>query len=654
MIGKKPRLVAMIVMPLFAMGANAAVSTPEGLAHRVIAGASAEPSQGADLTARRELESLIDGVMATQLGSQHVAGAAISIVKDGELLLAKGYGYEDVERKVPVDPERTVFRAGSIAKLFTWTAVMQLVEAGKLNLDADVNTYLTDFKIPGTYPEPVTIRNLLTHTAGFEDGGLGYLMERSADGIMPLGAFLAKHMPARVRPPTTDFAGSTGAAYSNWGAALAGHIVATVSGVPFDYYIEQRILQPLGMARSTFREPLPPDFAARLSGGYTFAGGVFKRHGFEYIHNFGPAGSLSSTVADMAKFMNAHLQHGVLGDARILRVETARLMQTRALSPDPAMNGMCLGFTETWVNGRRLIGHDGGTPTFASDLILIPEANVGLFVSTNSPGGHGVIREVEKAFMDRYFPARLPEIKPAPNSAARAVRYHGTYRAQRRSYEKLDKIVAATGDIRVRPGPDGTLMIGSSQGPRSWLEIGDGVYRRKDDDRVIAFKGDQGRRASHLLGSYGTYAAERIEWWETAKFHAWLLGAGMIFFIGAIVSAFRQRGADRAGPKRLRWARSTLAAAALLNIAFVVSFVLSLSGGPSELVFDLPSSLYVALTLPLISLPPSAMSAVFAAFAWKERAWTLVGRILYSVTALFAMAFLWVLHYWNALGYRLG
>ncbi len=601
-----------------------------------------------------EFEEFIDGIMTAQLRSQHVAGAAIAVVKDGELFFVKGYGYEDVERKVPVDPEKTLFRVGSTSKLFTWTAVMQLVEAGELDLDADVNAYLTDFKIPDTYPEPVTIKNLLTHTAGFEDGGLGYLMERSADGIMPLGAFLAKHMPARVRAPTTDFASSTSAAYSNWGAALAGHIVATVSGMPFDDYIEQRILQPLGMARSTFREPLPSELAARMSGGYTFANGVFRRHGFEYIHNFGPAGSLSSTVADMARFMIAHLQHGVLADARILGEETVRLMHTRALSPNPAMNGMCLGFYETWVNGRRLVEHDGGTPTFISDLVLIPEANIGLFVSTNTSGGGSVIREVENAFMDRYFPARLPDIESAPDSAARAARYRGTYRTQRRSYEQLDKIVAATGDIRVQPGPDGTLLIGSSDGPRTWVEIGEGVFRRKDADRVIAFKDDQGRRASHLLGPFGAFAAERIAWWETAKFHALLLGAGMIFFIGAIVSTIRQRRADRTGPKRLRWARPTLAAAALLNIAFVIGFVLSLSGGASELVIDLPSSLYVALTLPLISLLPSAMSAVFAAYAWKECAWTLSGRAFYSLAAFCALAFLWVLNYWNALGYRIG
>ncbi len=291
---------------LLATSAGVDAGAPSALAYRAISGASAEPLPGPGLVGREETEAFIDGVMATQLSSQHIAGATIAVVKDGELFFAEGYGYEDVEKKVPVDPEQTLFRVGSTSKLFTWTAIMQLVEEGKLDLDADVNTYLADFKIPDTYAEPITIRNLLTHTPGFEDGGLGYLMEQSPDELMPLGEFLAQHMPARVRPPTTDFASSTGAAYSNWGVALAGHIVATVSGMPFDDYIEQRILKPLGMSRSTFREPLPPELVARMSGGYTWQAGAFRRHGFEYIHNFGPAGGLSTTAADMAKFMIAH------------------------------------------------------------------------------------------------------------------------------------------------------------------------------------------------------------------------------------------------------------------------------------------------------------------------------------------------------------
>lgn len=291
---------------------------------------------------------------------------------------------------------------------------------------------------------------------------------------------------------------------------------------------------------------------------------------------------------------------------------------------------------------------------FITDLQLIPEAGVGLFVSTNSPGGGKAIGELQKAFMDRYFPARLPDVKAPSDFATRAARYTGTYRALRRSYTRLDKVIAAAGDIRVQPGPEGTLLISSSEGPVPWVEVGEGIFRRENEDDVIAFKGDDVDRASHLVGPFAAIPSERITWYDSARFHTTLLGLGMILFIGAIVSAIRRRHADRAGPKRLRWARPTLAAVALLNVAFVVGFALSLSSGVNELVFDLPSGLYVALALPLIALLPTVASVLFAGVAWKERAWTLGGRIFYSLATFFALAFLWVINYWNLLGYRIG
>ncbi|HEY7698254.1 MAG TPA: serine hydrolase domain-containing protein, partial [Vicinamibacteria bacterium] len=201
---------------------------------------------------REELEAFLDGAIASQMRSYHVASATVSVVKDGELYFAKGYGWADREKRTSVDPEKTLFRPGSISKLFTWTSVMQLVERGKIDLDADVNTYLKDFKIPDTFPgKPVTMKHLLTHTPGFEDGALGYLLIKDEHQLVPLSASLAAHVPWRVRPPWTY------SSYSNYGAALAGLIVANVSGMPFEEYVEKNIFEPLGMSHSTFREPLP-------------------------------------------------------------------------------------------------------------------------------------------------------------------------------------------------------------------------------------------------------------------------------------------------------------------------------------------------------------------------------------------------------------
>src|SRR5215475_13481948 len=156
------------------------------LEHQPIQSAWPRPLPIAGPTTPAEMESFMDGFMAVQLPTAGVAGVTVSVVKDGQLFFAKGYGYADPDKRIPVDPDKTLFRPGSISKTFTWTAVMQLVEQGKLDLDVDVNTYLRDFKLPATFAAPVTLRNLMTHTAGFEDGGAGYLFKDTPNELVPL------------------------------------------------------------------------------------------------------------------------------------------------------------------------------------------------------------------------------------------------------------------------------------------------------------------------------------------------------------------------------------------------------------------------------------------------------------------------------------
>jgi len=265
--------VALCSLPLLALAQGGGGS--DAFAYKA-SDAAAKPLPAHGPTTVEEMEAFVDGFMSSQMKAGPVAGAAVIVVKDGQVFFQKGYGYEDFDKRVPVDPAQTLFRPGSVSKLFTWTSIMQLVEQGKLDLDADVNTYLKDFQVKSTWPQPVKLRNIMTHTGGFEDGGVGYLFAGKAEDLLPLGEWVAKHEPARVRPPTTDFNDGTGASYSNWATALAGHIVETVSGQSFDDYVAQHIFQPLGMERSTFGEPLPETLAPRMSGGYSFEAGTFK------------------------------------------------------------------------------------------------------------------------------------------------------------------------------------------------------------------------------------------------------------------------------------------------------------------------------------------------------------------------------------------
>ncbi|WBY08783.1 serine hydrolase [Sphingomonas sp. 7/4-4] len=273
------------------------------------------PTGLATLT-KADADAWLDGFMPYALARGDVAGAVVVVVKDGQVVTQRGFGYSDVAKRAPVDPATTLFRPGSTSKLYTWTAVMQQVEAGKLDLDADVNRYL-DFKIPPYQGKPITLRNIMTHTAGFEEIIKGLL---TFDKPVPsLGDVLKHRIPERIYAPGTT------PAYSNYATALAGYIVERVSGMPFDDYIERNIFGRLGMQYASFRQPLPARLKPYMSQGYELGSGPAK--GYELI-GMAPAGASAISGGDMAKFMIAHLANG----GPLLKPETAKLMH----APRPA------------------------------------------------------------------------------------------------------------------------------------------------------------------------------------------------------------------------------------------------------------------------------------------------------------------------------
>ena len=387
-----------------------------------------------------DIESFLDGVMPLQLAREDIAGAVIAVVKDGKILFAKGYGYSDVAKRTPVSPEATLFRPGSISKLFTWTAVMQLVDQGKLDLDSDVNQYL-DFKIPDTYPKPITLRNIMTHTSGFEETDKELFLPDVKD-LKPLDDYLKTHLPQRIFPPGVT------PAYSNYATCVAGYIVQRVSGQPYDDYIESHILKPLGMAHTSFRQPLPDALKPLLSNGYNVASKPAKP--FEVVQPW-PAGSSSVSANDMTHLMIAHLQDGQFEGVQILRPETARLMHSRQFENNPRLNGMALGFYEETRNGHRIIGHGGDTICFHSDLHLMPDAAMGFFISYNSAGKGEISPRsaVWNQFLDRYFPYTPPAATMVPNAEdARMV--SGDYIISRRSQTTILSLVELSAAVLSR------------------------------------------------------------------------------------------------------------------------------------------------------------------------------------------------------------
>jgi len=602
-----------------------------------------------------EVEAFVDGVMAEQLKSYHIPGATVAVVADGELLFAKGYGYADLATHRPVVAERTVFRAGSVSKVFTWTAVMQQVEKGKVDLDADVNDYLTDFKIPPAFGKPVTVADIMTHTAGFEDRRVG-ILKAGPDGLKPLATYLKDGVPARVFPPGEV------PAYSNYGASLAGYIVEVVSGVPFDQYVEKNIFEPLGMERSTFREPVPPALAADVAVGYEFEGGAFEAQDFELLQEY-PAGSMSATAPDMARFMLAHLQEGRYGSRRILGEAAAREMHRRLFTADPRVNGWVHGFMEMTLNGERVVWHGGDTIYFHTALALFPERGVGVYVSYNSPDGTFARFDLLRGFADRYFPAaKEPAPKPGPGAADAAARYAGPYLVSRSVFTRLMKLSEFLNPTTLKVTPEGYLLAPGGMGrpPCRYAELEPGIFRRVEADETLGDKlvfavDGSGRVKCAFFENDLSNVLIRVPWYRAAPFHRVVLGACLAVFLSAIfiwpvgwfLGRRRQRPRD---PFLARLTRLCAWCLGLLNVIFVVAVMRFFD--PVGVLYGLSAGLKAALVIPIVTTVLAVAVVVLAVVAWVKGFWRVPGRVHYTLVALAAAAFVLWLNYWNLLGFR--
>jgi len=472
-----------------------------------------------------DVEAFLDGLVPLQLLREDIAGAVIVVVKNGNIFFNKGYGFADMKGKVALSPTATLVRPGSISKTFAWTAVMQLVERGKINLDRDINDYL-DFEVPHTFGRAVTLRNLMTHTAGFEEVLKDLVVDQSSQ-LVPLRAFVAAHQPNQI------FAPGTVPAYSNYGADLAGCIVERVSERPFDDYVQENIFRPLGITHATFLQPLPDSLKPMLSNGYELASGDPKP--FELLPpQVAPDGSLSITGADMARFMIAHLQNGKYGETRILQPQTAEMMHARQFSMDPAVNGMALGFYEENRNGHHIVGHGGDTNYFHSDMHLVLDQGLGFFVSYNSSGkgDQDVRTALWEKFLDRYFPrAEQPtEAKVTRGIDSVEGKYLSSRRAQTTILRSLWWVLA---EASVSEAPDGSIQVDQLKDlvgqPKRWRAIGNMTFREVNGQQLLVFKPDASGHMQ-MIGGDPTAIFQRASWNENKNVLSVALGFAALVF----------------------------------------------------------------------------------------------------------------------------
>jgi CubicO group peptidase (beta-lactamase class C family) len=632
----------------------------------VVASPGARLTPGQALPAA-ELEAFVDGMVRDAMGSEHIAGVTVSVVQNGQVLLKKGYGFASLAPNRPVDPDRTLFRVGSISKTFTWIALMKEVEAGRMRLNQPVNLYLPErvqVRDQG-YDQPVRVANLMDHSAGFEDRALGQLFERDYDRVRPLDVYLRQERPKRVHAPGAI------SSYSNYGAALAGEAVTYAAGRPYERLIEDEILGPLGMSHTTFREPhepkagLPGPMPARLVGdisdGYRWTPVGYARRDYEFIGQIAPAGAASSTAGDMARYMLMQLGGGQLGGVTIYGPVTAQAFRTPLRKTPPGINGWAHGLMVFDLpGGHRGYGHGGATLSFFSNMVVVPDLNLGMFISTNTDTGRPLANRFPDRIVQHFYAA--PDVFPRPGSpdlAQRASAFAGYYLTTRRAYSGLEGFVdQLTGGASVAVTHDGKLVTAGEGGVRTWVPEGP-----PDDGRFIASQGserlafdmaDGGARAFHVAN--GTEVMQRMPFWRQPRALAILTAlaaAAALATLAGVVVRNRREFRENQIQTRASLVQNIQAVLWLVALALFGLWAAK-SGDVAQIMYRWPGALMImASACALVAAGLTITTFVAMPSIWRGGrrvdSWTHLRKAFFSVTVLIYAAFSVDLALWGAL-----
>jgi CubicO group peptidase (beta-lactamase class C family) len=634
------------MLPLYAvLGLSVSLAPPGGAA----ASPEVQAVPAPHALIKEDLEAFFDGIIPLQLERSDVAGATVLVMRGDETLLKKGYGFSDLKAKQTVDPESTMFRLASISKLFTWMAVMQLVEQGKLDLDADVSRYL-DFAIRGA--GPITLRNLMTHTTGFEET-VRDIIVTDPKKILALREFLVQNQPNRL------FAPGTVAEYSNYAVGLGSYIVQRVSGERFEDYVAAHVFAPLGMTHSTFFQPPPKALQDLPSQGYpssTHDAAI----GFEIFSPAG-AGGISSSAADMGRFGQMLLNGGELDGRRILEQDSLAQMWKAQFRASDQLPPIGLGFYQVWRNELKWIGHEGDLVAFHSLFFVEPQQKLVLFISYNSAGSARKTRpELLNAFSDRYFPSELHQPFIA-TAGSRLKDIEGTFQSTRRADSTILKLFALAGQSHAKLDKDGVLHIDKAKDlrghPFAWKPIGPDLWQQVDNQgKLFAIRAADGS-IDRLAGSFAAAQLQRVPWYE--RDNAVFLALGLCLVVGiSVLFNLLQRLARRYIVRSSQpIAPSNRVALGALPTASIIYWLLLLSALAALFSrFDddslPPSSSWDKLFLVsdglfVLAVILSVFTVLSAARIWRRPATSRVSQIKFTLVALACVYFSWFAIHWH-------
>jgi len=611
-----------------------------------------------------ELEAFVDGAVRRAMAEDHIAGVTISVVQNGQVVLKKGYGAASLARGRPVDPDRTLFRIGSISKTFTWIALQNEIDAGRIRPDAPINVYLPEklqVRDQGK-KTPIRVRDLYTHTAGFEDRVLGQLFEREERRVRPLDVYLRQERPNRVREPGVL------PAYSNYGVALVGAALANTGAKPFEDLIAERVIVPAGLQRTTFREPrawrddlpapMAPALAADLAEGYRWTPLGLEAQPVEFVGQIAPAGSASSTAADMARYMTLLLNGGTIDGRTVFSQRAAQAFRTAGYRPAAGAAGWNAGFQDIPLpGGRRGFGHAGATLWFHSNMVLVPDLGLGVFISVNTDTGQDLPATLPASIVERFYaPARaVPAFTPLSPEAALA--YEGDYLTDRRAYGGLEGFVdRLIGVAKVRASAQGGLAITSDGRTRLWIPTDrEDVFKAADGADLLVFQRQDGAPVRFFAPS-GASAYERV---GPLLRTSVLAGATLLAALASIATLagvfVRSRRDTRQTTSQARASllQTTQAVLWLVAIACVAAFAAG-SGDVAAVVFGWPSGwLLTASACAFIATVLSLFTLIMAPVIWRGGrrvdSWSDLRKLAFTITALIFTSFSIVLAAWGFL-----
>jgi CubicO group peptidase (beta-lactamase class C family) len=620
-----------------------------------------------------EFEVFLDAYLAEQMETYHIPGVVFTMVKDGEVFFSKGYGYADLEPQTPMDLEDTVLITASLAKIFAAVGVLQLNERGVIDLQEDVRPYFKDFPLKTNFDEPLTFAHLLTHTDGFEARMIG-VGAHTQDDLLPLGELLETYAPTQLYPPGKYMT------YGDYASNLSGYLTQEISGVPFEQYMAENILVPLGMTSSSFYQPPSDELLNRQAVGYEYQNG-HQEPVLDFYTRYGPSGGLRTTAADMNYFMLALLNGGEYGDARILNQSTVKMLFTQQFTPEPGMSGITYEMFEHFENGQRALLRDGDGVGTRNRMVLFPDQNLGFFISYNS-GDSNLRLNIVSAFLDKYYPD-TGSTTPIPMDGyqGRTRQFTGTYRYLQADVTTFGKsmlffsqLIEVTNTdegylsiVTRGMGGDQSSVMGGFEGTSLWVEIEPLYFKRVDGKGQLAFVQDESGRISQMISGQGYHSTfEKLSWYETQTFQIIWIALAIILMVSMLISTiiFWPLGTliRKLRKQTVQKPVSWVAIAARLWIALVsgmlVLFLLRdfgvLYGGTlPKFVWGITPDMIESLQSMYLPAMLALALPIFTILAWVKGWWKVSMRVYYTLVTLAIFAGIWWAHYWNLLGFRM-